>query len=207
MKKLFTILLCLSMAYVLTAQENSKQREVGLVFSNFDNFGISYKTGTKRSLWRYNTLIVRGNNNKEDGDFEKITRNNTGFELKFGKEFRRDISDKLEFRFGADLSFRYRDIKYENESKIDNVVTLKNNRTVYEPGLNLVLGFNYVVNDNIIIGAEMLPFVRYSTGTSETRERNYSVNSNTYIDVDSDISGFSYGLSNSSVMLSVAYRF
>lgn len=195
------------MAYVLTAQENSKQREVGLVFSNFDNFGISYKTGTKRSLWRYNTLIVRGNNNKEDGDFEKITRNNTGFELKFGKEFRRDISDKLEFRFGADLSFRYRDIKYENESKIDNVVTLKNNRTVYEPGLNLVLGFNYVVNDNIIIGAEMLPFVRYSTGTSETRERNYSVNSNTYIDVDSDISGFSYGLSNSSVMLSVAYRF
>lgn len=195
------------MAYVLTAQENSKQREVGLVFSNFDNFGISYKTGTKRAMWRYNTLLLRGNNNKEDGDFEKITRNNTGFELKFGKEFRRDISDKLEFRFGADLSFRYRDIKYENESKIDNVVTLKNNRTVYEPGLNLVLGFNYVVNDNIIIGAEMLPFVRYSTGTSETRERNYSVNSNTYIDVDSDISGFSYGLSNSSVMLSVAYRF
>lgn len=195
------------MAYVLTAQENSKQREVGLVFSNFDNFGISYKTGTKRSLWRYNTLVVRGNNNKEDGDFEKITRNNTGFELKFGKEFRRDISDKLEFRFGADLSFRYRDIKYENESKLNNVVILKNNRTVYEPGLNLVLGFNYVVNDNIIIGAEMLPFVRYSTGTLETRNRTYSGNSNTYNDVESDISGFSYGLSNSSVMLSVAYRF
>lgn len=46
MRKSLLILLCLSMSYVLMAQETVKQQEIGLVFGNPDNFGLTYKTGT-----------------------------------------------------------------------------------------------------------------------------------------------------------------
>ena len=50
MKKPLMLLICLTMTYSLMAQEQEpvqekvKQKEVGLVFRNLDNFGLTFKT-------------------------------------------------------------------------------------------------------------------------------------------------------------------
>ena len=107
MKKSLLILLCLSMSYYLIAQETVKQREIGLVFSNLDNFGLTFKIGTDKSLWRFNTLFITGNNMDNTSDSLVNKQNNMGFGVKIGKEYRKKIVANLELRFGADISFTY----------------------------------------------------------------------------------------------------
>lgn len=59
MKKLFVILLCLSATLLSEAQENPKQKEAGIIFNNLDNFGLTYKIGNNKALWRFNTLFFQ----------------------------------------------------------------------------------------------------------------------------------------------------
>jgi len=203
MRKSLLILLCLSMSYYLMAQETVKQKEIGLVFSNLDNFGLSFKTGTNKSLWRFNTLFITGNNTDNTADSLVNKQSNMGFGVKIGKEYRKDLVDNLEFRFGADISFTYSQSKSEYDDKTVNDYDRLNKQTTYRPGVNLVFGFNYKLGDNFVIGAELLPNFSYTAGTST--EKYYNTNNGD--DVKSDISGFSYGLSNTSVLLSLAYKF
>lgn len=203
MKKSLLILMGLSMSYFLVAQEITKQKEIGLAFNNLDNFGLTYKTGTNRSLWRFNTLFLSGYNSEESADSLLNTQSNLGFGVKLGKEYRKEVIDNLEIRFGADLSFRYTHSRSEyNDKTVDDYDRL-NERTTYQPGINLVFGFNYLLGDNFLIGAELLPGFSYSTG--ESVEKRYYITD--VEETKSDISGFSYGLSNTSVLLSLAYRF
>jgi len=66
MKKMISILVVMALVSSLFAQEKTKQREVGLAFTNFDNFGITYKIGNEKALWRYNLLFLSGNQQKEN---------------------------------------------------------------------------------------------------------------------------------------------
>jgi hypothetical protein len=75
--------------------------------------------------------------------------------------------------------------------------------TIYKPGINLVLGFNYVLFEHYVFGVEIMPGVNYTTGSSTEK----NVNGNYPNEVKSNISGFDYGFSSSSVMLNVLYRF
>lgn len=203
MRKSLLILFCLSVSYFLMAQETVKQKEIGLVFSNLDNFGLSFKTGTNKSLWRFNTLFITGNNVGYTADSLVDKQSNTGFSVKIGKEYRKNIIDNLEMRFGADLSFRYYQNKSDYDDKTVDDYDRSNERTTYQPGINLVFGFNYLLGDNLLIGAEILPSFSYTTGKSV--EKRYYINDGE--EIKRDISGFNYGLSNTSVLLSLAYRF
>ena len=91
MKKSLTILLCLSMPFFIMAQETNKQREIGLVFNNPDNFGLTFKTGSDKSLWRFNTLSISGNSSNLLTDSSDIKQNNMGIGITFGKEFRKNV--------------------------------------------------------------------------------------------------------------------
>lgn len=203
MKKSLLLLLCLSLPLFLIAQETMKQKEIGLVFSNLDNFGLTLKTGTQKSLWRFNTLFLSGINSEEIADSLYSQQNNLGFTVKIGKEYHIDIADNLEFKFGADISFTYSQSKYEFDDKtIDDNDRLNESKS-YQPGFNFVFGLNYKLGNNILIGAELLPGFRYSTGES-VEKRSYTNNGEA---IKRNISGFNYGLSNTSALISLAYRF
>ncbi|MCK9452115.1 MAG: hypothetical protein M0Q90_10530 [Bacteroidales bacterium] len=204
MRKSLFILLCLSMSTTLMAQEPVKRKEIGLVFSNLDNFGLTYKTGTEKSLWRFNTLFISGNNLDYVADSSANKRNSMGFGVKLGKEYRKAIVNNLELRYGLDVSFTYSHSKSEYDDKTVGDNDRLNEQTTYRPGINLVLGLNYILNKNLIIGVELLPDFSYTTGTSI--EKNYFVNTADK-EVKTDISGFNYGLSNTSALLSLSYRF
>jgi hypothetical protein len=203
MKKSLMVLLCLSVPFFLIAQGVEKQKEIGLVFSNLDNFGLTFKTGTENSLWRFNTLFISGSTTEEKMDSSLQKSSSDGFGIKFGREYRKSIVDNLELRFGADVSFTYAKSKSNFDDQSVNDSDNKYEKTTYKPGVNLVFGLNYVVKENLVIGAELLPNFSYTIGTEV--DKNYYTNNEE--EVNSDISGFNYGLSNTSVLLSLAYRF
>ena len=201
MRKSLLILLALSMSFYVMAQEKTKQKEIGLVFSSLNNFGLTYKTGTNESLWRYNLLLISGGKTEEIADSLTQKNSNMGFGIAFGREYRKIITEKLELKYGADLSFIYSQSENEITYKSTNGRDRLNKRTTYQPGINFILGVNYVINENLVIGADVVPRLKYIFGTST--DYNYYVND----EVKSDVSGFYFGLSNSSVVLSLVYRF
>lgn len=199
MKKSLLIVFALFIGISSFAQETKKQKEVAIAFGSLNSFGLTYKFGKTNSLWRINTLMVSGNNYDESSD--SLERNNSsfGFNLRFGKEFRKSITDKLELRYGADLFLGTDQTSngvddksafgYTNEQKTESI----------SPGISLVFGFNYLISENLLLGAEMMPGISYTMGTI-TRTQND-------IETKSDMTSLNYGLSNSPVLLTLAYRF
>lgn len=196
---LIMMLLCMSLSVM--AQEKSGQQEIGLAFSNLDNFGLTFKTGTRNAMWRLNTLLVSGSDIEEISESEENSQNTIGFGIGLGREYRKEIIEHLELRYGADLSFRYNKTEQNRIDKLDTNNDSYSKRITYQPGINLVLGLNYVINNTIVIGAELLPNFTYISGEQTQND----INSNE--EIKTDISGFSYGLSNTSALLTLSYRF
>ncbi len=193
-------MLCfLSMSSYLMAQETVRKKEIGLVFSSLNDFGLTFRTGTAKSLWRFNTLLLYGGKTVETADSLIRTQSHTGFSVKIGKEYRKELADNLELRFGGEISFAYSRYRVDRDDKTIYNDDRVDQRINYSPGVNLVFGFNYLLSDNFLIGAEVLPNFTYTTGTS--------IEIDSGIAVESDVSGFSYGLSNTSALMSLVYRF
>ncbi|NQT76241.1 MAG: hypothetical protein HQ565_00905 [Bacteroidetes bacterium] len=197
MKKLALSLFAFTIAIFVVAQEKPKIKEVGVVFSNLDNFGLSFKIGNEKALWRINTLLINGGNSEENMDSVVSKTSSIGFGFGVGREYRKTIAKNFELRYGADLSFRYINQKSELN---DNEYNRSSTRTYYVPRFNLVFGFNYVIKEQFIIGAEILPYFSYTFGS---RVDEFSDDDNR----ETDISRIDFGLSNTSIMLSVGYRF
>lgn len=199
MKKIILILAAAFFSFSTMAQDETKVRvqEAGIGFSGLNNgFALIYKIGNQNSLWRFNSLVFNGSNSNEKDD--SLTKESHDFNFAFnaGKEFRKAIIKNLEFRYGANVGFSYQYYKYDNK-KTDYY----NETKTYSPGISLVFGLNYVIKEKLVVGAELLPRFNYNFGNST---------SNVYNSQDletTDNSGFSYGLTNQSVLLSILYRF
>ncbi len=200
MKKLLLISIAIAMSFFSIAQEKTKQQEVGLVFNNLDNFGLSYKIGTNKSLWRLNALFINGRNSNNIIDSSEYTNSNIGFGVKFGKEYHKTLVENVELKFGADIAFSYYQSTSDRNDNSINDYDRNSKSTNYSPGINLIFGLNYVYKDKLIIGAEILPYLSYTTrkNTNNDYENDEKIKEDTYL---------SYGLSNQSVLLSLAYRF
>ncbi len=203
MKNYLFIFILLFIAHNFYGQDPIKQKEIGITFSSLNNFGLTYKSGTNTSLWRFNTIFATGNNQKNTSDSLITKQNSFGIGLRVGKEFRKLIAPKIELRYGVDLSFSVNQSKSEN----DYITTLKYetsyNTTTYSPGLNFVFGFNYLLGEHLALGIELMPGISYSTGTNTRTNISPSYNKTD----KQDISTFSYGLNNQFAMLSLSYKF
>ena len=199
MKKVVLALFILSTySITLLAQEN-KQREVGLILSNFDNFGLVYRFGTERSLWRTSALVLSGYERDQANSNNDIHEKHTGVNVRFGREFRKELANKLDLRYGADLVFTYQKSDYEIDDTGGSAFYRHTVNKTFSPGLDFVIGLNYALTQNFLIGAEVLPGFDYTTGTSS---ENYDG-----VETKYDVSGFSYGISSTGVLLSLVYKF
>jgi hypothetical protein len=201
MKKILPLLFIFCFSTIAQAQESVRQKELGLLFRSFDNFGIGFKTGTSRALWRFNTLALNGYSTNEENDGSKKELDGHGFDFRFGREGRKEIAKNVEIRYGGDIFFGYHNSKSKYTDDADPDAVNYTKRVTYTPGVSFVFGFNYIINNSIVIGAEVLPGISYSTGKNHHQ---YSFSQDEEVD---DISGFSYGISNSSALLSLSYRF
>jgi hypothetical protein len=204
MKKLLLILTALSLSVIEPAQGQTKQNEVGFVFSSLNSFGLTFRTGTEKGLWRFTTLYLAGNTYNQNADSIETTNTSNGFGLKIGREWRKVIIGALEFRAGADLSFNFNRITagFNDKTISNNDVNIVGNE--YRPGINLVLGFNYVFHNQFVIGLEAMPYFQYSlTYGKETRVHQGNKTS----EEKTTTTQIFYGLSNNAIALSLLYRF
>lgn len=169
-----------------------KVREVGLNFSNLNNFGIRYKCGTEKTLLRLTLLSINGSSNASDVGLDLSNQSNLGFGFNIGFEKRKVINEKFDFYYGLDLLTSY---NYSTFKQYDT------NRETWSasPGLGLVLGLRYKISNEFNISAEVVPSFRYSTGNTSS-----TLNGVTQ---EWPTSGYSYGINNSSASLTLAYRF
>lgn len=186
-------------AFGMKAQEKESQKEVGVQFSSLNSFGFTYKSGTSKSLWRYNVLLIGISNLENDFENDNFDQSNDSFNASasIGKEYRKKIAKNLEFRSGFDISFAYNSYETSNGPIILNNFYRK--RHTYTPGVNGVIGVNYVINDKLVIGAEVLPSATYSFGEVERLENG--------VIYTGDVKDWNFGFSSNSARLSVAYRF
>jgi hypothetical protein len=200
MRKILILFICISTISLTNAQEIVKQKEVGIIFNNFDSFGLTFRTGDSKSLWRFTALNISGQNSINNMDSALNKQKSYGVGIKLGKEFRKSISENLDFRIGADVSFSFSQSIYDRiDQTISNGSNYKDVLTRYSPGVNLVIGFNYKINKDLIFGAEVLPGFIYTTGT-ETGNINGK-------EVNTKIENSNFGLSTNSVSLSLLYKF
>jgi hypothetical protein len=200
MKKTSLILLTFLVTLAASAQD-TKQKEAGIVLSNLNYFGLTYRTGTAQSMWRFNVVNVNLGKDKADpgNSNNNVEQSNFGFTARAGKEKRNKVSDNFEFRYGADVSLMYNYSKTEitNSTPVPNNTT--NKATNFTPGINAVIGFNFVIKEKFIVGAEILPGIFYKTGknvSESTGSQKTEVNT----------SGFGLTFNNGAA-LSFMYRF
>ncbi len=197
-KTLLSLLLLCCTISVTFGQEKEKRQEVGINFSSLNSFGFTYKTGTAKNLWRFSVITLNFNNSTTEtssaivSDIENL---NIGAQVSIGKEFRSGITKNLEFRYGFDVAFAYNYAETTN----DGVNFSKTERTFYTPSLAGVIGVNYVFNEKLAFGVELLPRFSYSAGDIVTT-------TNTDV-VNADATAYNFGLGNTGAQLSLSYRF
>ena len=103
----------------------------------------------------------------------------------------------------ANLSFSYEKGNNEVLYEMIKITDVKSTSTSYIPGINLVFGLNYEISDNFVFGAEILPGFSCTSGTHVSK----GLPNGNVEDLKTNISGYSFGLSNNSVLLTLAYRF
>ncbi len=103
-----------------------KIRELGLVFNNFNSFGIRYKYGYGHTLFRITSLVLNGSNTQTnytnynynandpnypstltDANLPKNSNTTVGCSLNFGFETRKHINDKFYIYYGLELINTY----------------------------------------------------------------------------------------------------
>lgn len=168
--------------------------EVGLNFSNLNNFGIRYKCGKDKTLLRLTLLSLNGNNNNTKIDSLVNNQSSAGFGFNIGFEKRKSINETFDCYYGLDLLN-----SYTYNKNVNNQSKTSNETSSISPGLGLVLGLRYILNNEFSVSAELIPSIKYSTGKI--------INTNQGIKVAQTTSSYSFGLFNSNASLTLAYRF
>lgn len=200
---LFALMLCFTAP--LIAQEKPLRQELGLTFTDINSFGLTYRQGGDEALWRFRAFSALGNTNNETADSSNRLSRNFDLFLGAGREYRAPLADRFQLRYGADLVAGINYDRNEAEQiRSNGAFEILSERQVYMVGINLVLGINYQVSEQIILGAEVLPSVRYGFGNERRiEESSFSGRS----DTRSAISRWDYSLSTGSVLFSAVYVF
>lgn len=191
------VTLCLLLVSGVQAQEKTKVRELGFTASNLDQFGITYRVGHEKAVWRFNTMLLDLTIRDDDANGLVTTGTTIRGSFSVGREWRKSLADKLELRYGADISLLAGYAETEMDSPNIGITTSES--TEITPGLNAVIGFNYLITDRFLVGAEFLPGFRYII--SETTSENGGIESTTERNL------FDFGFDNNAARLSLVYRF
>jgi hypothetical protein len=195
MKKILSLLIIsLIVSIAISAQESSsKVKELGTYTAGFNSFGIRYKSGTDKSLFRlsispFSAFLKKEKSNSESTDHY----NNYEFGFNLGFEKRKSLYPNLSFCIGSDFLNSLSYYNSQNEGS-----DYKSNNWSLSTGIGLVLGFNYKINEVICLSAEAVPSILYVYSHSKT---NYGSTENI-----SKGSGVDFGFHGSDINLSILF--
>ena len=192
MKAIYLSLIFSFLTITTYSQDKVKAKEVGITFRNVNVFGLTYRVGNEKALWRFTVLNLGGSNSE---NFNSNTRYSSwGGGWQIGREYRKELTEKMQFRYGLDLFANYSMNKTKQNIQLGPSQETENE--TYSGGIGIVLGLNYLINESFLVGVEVLPSVTYQENYSTFTGGTSSTNT-----------GFNYGLSNEPVTLSIIYRF
>ena len=168
--------------------------EFGLTFSSLNSFGVNFKIGNQKILYRLTTLALNFNSNQSvESVFDQSTMKmaDYGAGLRFGFEKRIFLAKNFDLHLGSDAGIAY----YYHKNGIEDSIS---KGWVINPAIYLVMGLAYQAGEHFMITAELSPSLQYVYG-----KRNYTVSGTAH-----EISNhnFSFALSNNSVSITIAYR-
>jgi hypothetical protein len=199
MKKEFIFILILGLIPVIIVAQDSNPRinEVGISLRGATSFGIKFKTGNEKTLFRITLLSASFSNTKSklapnpDNDTEN---GSIAAGLNIGIEKRKPITENICFFYGTDLINSYNKSSYESPTAASS-----SEDWTFSTGIGIVLGFIYKINSSINISAEVMPSIWYSYGkTLNDSEISSSERTNR---------GLDYSLVSPGANLTFAYRF
>lgn len=187
------------------SQDAPKQREIGLIFTGLNSFGLTYRHGDAETLHRFRIANVVGDSENKTSDSLSNSSRRFSVDFRVGTEFRRALDQNFTFRYGLDLGVGL-DLRDGNNEVLFGT---DRNQSGYESQLfsasfNLVLGVNYKLTDKILLGAEVLPGLTYTTGQEE--RTTFSTSNGTRSNL-LNVSNWSYQMRLSSILLSAVYVF
>jgi hypothetical protein len=178
--------------------------EIGLIFSNLNSFGIRYKYGNDRTLFRLTSLVLNGTSTINsysdysadgisDNDISNSTSNSIGAGVNVGFEKRKWINDKFCFYGGIDWinsytrtksntvtpsqsQFTYTDTK-GNFDVLSSVFNNTSNSLAWtaSTGLGIAFGASYNLNRSFSITTELEPSISYKYTKTTTSSETYTV--------------------------------
>jgi hypothetical protein len=186
----------------LYAQETKPTRihQVGINFSSLNSFGIHYKTGSDKTLFRVSLVSVNMVMNhswgrEEDSIDQKSNNIGAGFMLGFEKRI--PVINNLDFLWGLEVGCNYYFHKNDYNSSYPDP---EQSEWYVTPGVYLVLGASYTVKEHFVFGAEITPGIWSRFGKQTIKSNGETVYERTSND-------FGFGFNNNSASLSIAYRF
>jgi hypothetical protein len=184
---------------IMTANcQSDLRKEVGVVFRNIHSFGITYRTGTDRALWRISGFSVGASKDESYGGQTNISKySRAGLGLQLGREFRKPITDQFQYRYGLDLACYYNVSTTNTTSPYQH---MKTTIRTFMPGIVGVFGINFLVNSHFLVGAEIEP--RFSYIMAHQNDKNLLDDTET----ERDIPGFNFSVQNV-VALTLVYSF
>ncbi|MCK9421207.1 MAG: hypothetical protein M0Q38_01265 [Bacteroidales bacterium] len=203
MKRLFIAVLILVFCFPLLSigqtEKPLRNHEIGLNFSGLNSFGINYKTGKSNTMFRLSLLSLNLGLNKswgrkEDSLDNKLT--NCGVGIRLGFERRIPLVKSLYFLWGLDGGCSYSFGKNQQEGYVNDS---KTTMWSVSPLVSLQIGAGYIVNDVLVISAEINPSIVYTYGVVKYEQNTYSQEMTT--------SNFSFGFTNTVASITIAYRF
>ena len=111
---------------------------------------ISYKKVNGNKAFRMGATI-NFSIKKEDVFNSNNTLTNQNFQLRLGKEWRHNLSSKLQYYFGVDGIIGY---KSEQSSATVNIGTIIQTDKAFSLGGGPVLGFQFALLDRLLLGTE-----------------------------------------------------
>lgn len=200
MKKIGVIILMFLVCININSQESVKQKEIGILFKNLDEFGLRFKFGANNARWRISTMFLNSGNGTQTNPNYELENKNFGVNFRFGGEVGVPVNENYEFSFGFEGLFGYAKNEYKSSKTTDPNYFRDEINDIKNIGVNIIFGFSYLVNDKIIIGAELLP--NYTRTFKTQSEKNID---GTVTKTEYESNNFS--VKNSAIELSISYRF
>ncbi len=164
--------------FTISWSQDSPNREVGIRFNNLDNFDLLFKKKISETTYRRLRLASVGIN--ISGRESQDTRFNIAGNIAAGLEKRKALTNRFNFIYG-----------FEGLLGLSLNRVSDNTSGTYRAGIGAVLGWNYKLNNNITLGAEIIPSLTYSTNFGN----------------DIQTHNISAGFSTSSTSLTATYGF
>ena len=151
--------------------------QVGINFSSLNSFGLDFKTGSEKTLFRMSLLSLNLSQDASRGrtqDSIDIKNQSYGFGVRFGFEKHVPVAPRFNFIWGLGLGGDY---NYQKQNQETPYYYNNHDITTWSltPQIFVIAGVTYTVGDHLVIGAEITPGIRYTYGLTKVgKERTFA---------------------------------